>query len=535
MFSRIFRRLFNVSSSAGTAATGASEGASPHARGLEATASHGSAETVAKDLLDAALLHIRGPEVAASRWIAGQPAARLPDLDMRLRSWSVGAFAKWPKQADGLPSLEELDDATRQALLFVGGCHPDGRFRQAILTEGELWPGRLMLSLALIRANDWAAPVRLAAQDVVMHLLAHCDEQAVLGAWPLVLRLLDGERVDAQWVQQGPLEWLLQPGRRNLLDALLRSNCPRTRVWAHAIAFALDEPWSRELRWNAVLDAHPTIALHAFQCGLQDATAGEKQALARHAQRAHSGPVRSLALRTLSELQVPDLMQLLLSAVFDRSAGVRGLAAWLMRQNGEQPELLWRKAIDERSPRQSAVAVSALADCAEATDAFRFEQVLAGSSPKLARQCVRGWIRAEGGASWSLLLATLVMDDRVIGRLFDGASQQWQADITAAQLEALWVSGPLGDIPANRMRQVLATVPLWRRLQLLLDYLPPDSAQQDWHGQLIEDWLHGSGGFSPLDATSRERLLRQLAERPHVMAGDLGARVEQAVLEASFK
>ncbi|WP_152982683.1 hypothetical protein [Stenotrophomonas humi] len=452
-----------------------------------------------------------------------------------MRSWSVAAFAQWPKQADGLPSLEELDDATRQALLFVGGCHPDGRFRQAILAEGELWPGRLTLSLALIRANDWVAPVRLAVQGVVMHLLEHCDEQAVLGAWPLVLRLLDSERVDAQWIQRGPLEWLQQPGRRNLLDALLHSNCPRTRVWAHAIAFTLDESWSRELRWNAVLDTHPTIALHAFQCGLRDATSGEKQVLARHAQRAHSGRVRSLALRTLSELQVPDLPQLLPSAVFDRSAGVRGLAAWLMRQSGEQPELLWRKAIDERSQRHLAVAVSALAECAESMDAFRFEQVLAGSSPKLARQCVRGWVRAEGGASWSLLLATLAMDDRVIGRLFDAAGQQWQAHISAAQLEALWESGSLGDIPANRMRHVLATLPLWRRLQLLLDYLPPDSVQQDWHVQLIEDWLRGSRGFSPLDAPLRERLLRRLAGRPRAMAGELVARVEQAVLGASFR
>jgi HEAT repeat protein len=103
---------------------------------------------------------------AAASLLSGVPVSELPWLDERLRersTWWPGWFSMRPTD---LRALEQFGDS-QPALLRLATCHPSGYVREAALKALESAVDGAELPFLLIRLNDWVAPVRECAQELV--------------------------------------------------------------------------------------------------------------------------------------------------------------------------------------------------------------------------------------------------------------------------------------------------------------------------------------------------------------------------------
>ncbi|MER6958613.1 hypothetical protein [Streptomyces sp. NPDC000618] len=120
---------------------------------------------------------IRSAEAAVLRLAAGT-ALRDAVVVADPRAWLAldeGARAVLPYRLEGLPQWEQaarlpadlsLLDEPRLALAL---CHRDGWTREAALGPAARHPG--LLPLIVVRAADWAAPVRERARKTLCELL----------------------------------------------------------------------------------------------------------------------------------------------------------------------------------------------------------------------------------------------------------------------------------------------------------------------------------------------------------------------------
>lgn len=494
-------------------------------------------------LPDDPLLSVAGTEVHAAlrgfapvgsdgvAWLLAQPPSVLADLDLRMRG-----YHSWQPRISSMPApsaLQAMTPALRQATLFVACAEANGHMRQVGVQCLACWPGHLALSAALLRCNDWVAPVREAAQEAVMALLTQCAVADIVTAWPLATRLRGAGRVDMDWLH-GRLEaWISGAAQRPVLEALLQHADAPTRLIAHTWAFAHDTEWAQAVRARAVLDPDPHVARLALQHLLDHASAAQIETHCRRALSSPSGQVRSGALRALAERDVEGFQAIAEAAVFDRSGGVRRLAGWLLQQrHGATAAHLWRVELDTRSRGRWREALEGLADHAHAEDAARMQALLPSVGLRHRRNCVRGWIRAEGGVTLAILRASLDEDDRAIQAAVSLASQDWTGALDAAALGALWQRG-LGAPQQARLQQRLRqALPLWRHLALLLDYAPEQVAERDWHARLVEAWLAASAGYSPLTPERRQALLARVRQGPHILLATAAERIADALQRA---
>lgn len=476
-----------------------------------------------------AALRGRAPEGSdAITWLLAQPASVLADVELGLRGSRF-----WQPHIPTLPTPSELQAMTpslRQATLFVASAEADGHRRQACVQRLPSWPGHLALSAALLRCNDWVAQVREAAQEAVMTLLAQCAVADIVTAWPLATRLRRAGRVDLDWLHRRLDAWISSPAQRPVLGALLQHADARTRLVAHTLALAGDTEWAQALRARAVLDPDPHVARLALQHLLDHASAAQVETHCRRALSSPSGQVRSRALRALAERNVEDVRAIAETAAFDRSCGVRRLAAWLLQQrHGATAAHLWRVELDTGSRGRWREALSGLADHADAEDAARMQALLPSVGLRHRRNCFRGWIRAEGGVTLAILQASLGEDDRTIQAEISLASQDWTGALDAAVLGALWRDGLDAAQQARLQQRLRRALPLWRHLALLLDYAPAPLAEREWHARLVEAWLAASAGYSPLTPERRQALLRRVQQGPHILPATAAERIAHAV------
>ncbi len=478
--------------------------------------------------LEATLHGLALPGTDGVTWLSAQPPLALVDVDARLRSY-------WVKPSEiGLPgseALQALPSALREAALFVICASADGRTRQAGLRLLDRWPARLTLSIALVRCNDWVTEVRDEAQEAVMLLLERCMVTDIVAAWPLATRLRDAGRVDSTWLEGSLEAWVSRPSQRPVLELLLRHQDVRTRVAAHAMAFNQHLDWTDSVRARALLDADPNVARLGMQHLLDHASIEDIHVHCRRALSSPSGQVRSRALRTLAECQVDGLEAIVEAAVFDRAAGVRRLAAWLMERLGTTRAVqLWRQELDAPSGRRWRQALEGLADHAQPEDAVRLQTWLRDVGLRHRRNCIRGWIRAAGGVSMPILQATLIEDDRFIQHIVTLGQQNWMAALNPATLSMLWRMELSTEAQMRLQQRLCRALPLWRHLALLLDYMPRHAAERDWHARLVDSWLAASGRYSPLMPKLRTSLLERLQKGPHILSTQVAERLAEVVV-----
>lgn len=462
------------------------------------------------------------------RWLHALPPRGLFDLDERWRN-------RWEPYGKELPArLQASADASvvaRAAALLLIGLDDNGHTREAALRMMRAVPSPLTLSCALLRCNDWVAEVRAVAQNVVMDLLAQCAVHHVLAVWPVAVRLRDAQRVDRAWLEGTLFAWLSSPSNRAVLEGLLGHPDARTRRVAHVVALR-SHPDRAALRAHAILDSDPHVSHLALADLLQHGEPGEIETQCALALSAPSSRVRSAALRALAEREVAGLDAYIEAAAFDRSRGVRRLAAWLLQQRQATPAIaLWRDELKHGRRGRWREALEALADHAEAEDVPALRSLLPELSPRHQRNCLRGWVRAEGGASLALLREALEMRGRTVNALLASATVLWAAELDAPRLLAFCHDGPSPAAQAGLLAQ-LTKLPLWQHLDLLLDAAPQHEDERAWHLRLVQDWLRVSGEYSPLGASRRQALVSRLEEGRHALPQAVATQLLAAVRRA---
>ena len=467
-------------------------------------------------------------DVDAVRWLHALDPRGLSGMDERRRSWWA------PRENELYSCLQACPEApleVRAAALFLAGSDGNGHTREAALRMMRAVPSALTLSCALLRCNDWVAEVRAVAQDVVMDLLAQCAVHHVLAAWPVAVRLRDAQRVDRTWLEETLFAGLSSPASRAVLEGLLGHPDARTRRVAHAVALR-SHPDRAALRAHAILDSDPHVSHLALADLLQHGDPGEIEAQCALALSAPSSRVRSAALRALVEREVAGLDAYVETAAFDRSRGMRRLAAWLLQQRQAPPAIaLWRDELTHRRRGRWREALEALADHAEADDVPTLRTLLPELSPRHQRNCLRGWVRAEGGAGLALLREALEIPGRTVNALLASATVLWAAELDAPRLLAFCHDGPSPVAQAGLLAQ-LTKLPLWQHLDLLLDAVPQREDERAWHLRLVQDWLRVSGQYSPLGAARRQALVSRLEQRRHALPEATATRVLAAVRQA---
>jgi hypothetical protein len=452
----------------------------------------------------------------------------LSGMDERRRNW-------WTPRENELYSClqacPKVPFEVRAAALFLAGSDGNGHTREAALRLMRAVPSHLTLSCALLRCNDWVAEVRAVAQDVVMSLLGQCAVQHVLKAWPIAVRLRDAQRVDRTWLEGTLFAWLSSPSHSAVLEGLLGHPDARTRLAAYVVALR-SHPDRAVLRGYALRDSDPHVSHLALADLLQHGEPGEIEAQCVLALSAPSSRVRSAALRALVEREVAGLDAYIETAAFDRSRGVRRLAAWLLQQRQATPAIaLWRDELTHGRRGRWREALEALADHAEAEDVLALRALLPQVSPRHQRSCLRGWVRAEGGVGLALLREALEVPGRTVQALLASASALWAAELDPARLLAFCHDGPSPVAQAGLLAQ-LTKLPLWQHLDLLLDAVPQREDERAWHLRLVQDWLRVSGQYSPLGTSRRQALVSRLEEGrhalPHAVASEVLAAVRRA-------
>lgn len=485
-------------------------------------------EAALRAMIDRILVGIVDEDVDRLRWLQTLSPRGLFNLDERRRSW-------WAPNDDGLLArLQACPDApveVQTVALFLAGSDGNGHTREAALRMMPSVPSHLTLSCALLRCNDWVAEVRVVAQEVVMSLLAQCPVHDVLTAWPIAVRLRDTQRVQRDWLEGSLYAWLSLPSAQAVLEGLLGHPDARTRLAAYAVALQI-HPDLAELRAHALLDGDPHVSHLALDHLLEHGEPAQVEAQCALALSAPSSRVRGAALRALVEREVPGLDAYIEAAAFDRSRSVRRLAAWLLQQRQATPAItLWRDELRHRTRGRWRQALEALGDYAEAGDAPALRSLLPQVSARHRRNCLRGWLRAEDGASLDWLRAALEEQGRTVSTLRARATALWAAELDPVRLMAFCHDGPSTVAQAGLLNQLIR-LPLWQHLDLLLDAVPQRTDEQAWHLRLVENWLRVSQHYSPLGAPRRQALTSRLEEGRHTLPESVAAQVLASVRRA---
>ena len=469
------------------------------------------AEATLRSMIDNHLTGRLHPGENGVRWMHAQGIAVLVDLDAYKRSWQAPAQNEL---LDCLGGSGQLPEAVQRAALFFAGADGNGHNREWALERMPALPGYLTLVSALLRCNDWVARVRLVAQRVAESLLPRCSSAEVLAAWPLVVRLGNAKRVDAQWLRDTFCGWLSAPAQQGILDAMLDHDDARLRLGAYEVALAT-HPDRVEIRARALRDSDPRIARIGFQSLVERGDDADVEAQCRLALTACSGRVRTMALRALVAREPGDVGALIENAAFDRARAVRRLAAYLLRQRQATPAIeLWRTALAQRAPGRWRQALEALADHAEAEDVAGLRTLHAEVSARHQRNCVRGWMRGEGGASLALLRVALESQGHALDRLLATARPHWAGELDAERLMSFCHDGPSPVAQAGLLR-LLPVLPRWQHLELLLAAVPQGADERAWLQRLADNWLQASLGYVPLFTSRRQSLLDTLEQGRH--------------------
>ncbi|MFJ6724009.1 hypothetical protein ACIQPQ_03755 [Streptomyces sp. NPDC091281] len=268
-----------------------------------------------------------------------------------------------------------------ESWLALALCHADGRVREVAVRRAAGRPE--LLPLLVLRAADWAGPVREAARDVLRDRLG--PDTAVALA-PLVVRVARQER-GAYALDL--LTGVLRRAGRDALGALLAGDDRDARRLAYRLAVtdglftpadlarAADDPdvVVRRLGTEAALAAVRNGGAYDDVLGaLLGARDPGVRAAGVTALRAAGRAGEATAFLT------------------DRAAGVRACARYVVRAAGADP-LAWyrRRCADVREPLLPPGAVAGLAECGErAVDADTLRALLTHPAPGVRARAVDG-------------------------------------------------------------------------------------------------------------------------------------------------
>jgi hypothetical protein len=486
-------------------------------------------------LLDQALRFMlpadaQGDPVQVRAFLENLPVERLFDIDERLRSYYGTPFRNWPSTVVEDITSSNMTSSLRQSLLFVAASHSNGRVRQEILESLPTYPGRLTLAAALIRCADWVPEVREAAQRVASQLLDRCVSGDVMAVWPLVIRLQSRGRVATDWFSEHIEGWMLRQESSPWLLSLLHSPNTSVRAWAYEKSIEGNVSLSIDLLDSAIRDPNPRIAFHALRYSSYHCDEARIETLANFGVEASHPVVRRESLRALATLDSDVPRELLHRMLCDPSAGVRSLAAFLLRERyGEQAIDYWRSVIDGDVARPTLGALASVADNAQAEDVMRLKRWLAYPKGIVRMLCLNGIAKAGGTLSDEEFLRLVTSNGLRVQRAIAISVRKGVIPLDNNRLRAMVTSEVETPTIREHLRGLLRELNHWDRLNLILGFHPSKESELLWFVSLLGDWIVDSNRYVPLGSSTRTRLLDLLQSRRAEMDDQAFQTIQEAI------
>ncbi|WP_449339888.1 hypothetical protein [Streptomyces chartreusis] len=223
--------------------------------------------------------------------------------------------------------------------LALALCHPDGRVRAAALTRAREYPD--LLPLIVVRAADWAEPVREPARELLRDAL---DVDAAIALAPLILLVGRRDRGDFGVRLLGEV-LRRAPGER--LGPLYGSADRTVRRFAHRLAVAEGFLSPAELAFAAARDGDAVIQDLCAEAALKTVSGDVGDDVLRPLLTARNPRARSCGVTALRRAGRAAEAERFLT---DRSAVVRACARYVVRQLGTDPLPLYRAWCSELGP-----------------------------------------------------------------------------------------------------------------------------------------------------------------------------------------
>ncbi|MFC4455096.1 hypothetical protein [Deinococcus sonorensis] len=255
------------------------------------------------------------------------------------------------------------DRTPQPAILTLLASHPDGTLREAVVRRLAKVRTPLATAALLVRLNDWAEPVRQAAELAMLDRLDAADLPHLLPNLALILRFAGAVRAPNEHLVRRVLALLAtDPGLAALQDVLPTVDAP-----------------TRLLLAREVLKSGQTLPDALTQLLLQDRSAPIRRAIAAVVEEEQLLPllddpdarVRALALTRWLEASPPTRhAERLASALVDRQATVRMVALGALRHQGLSARDAYLNLDPAQLPeRQLPGWIAGLASQGTATDA----------------------------------------------------------------------------------------------------------------------------------------------------------------------
>ncbi|MFE6942739.1 hypothetical protein [Streptomyces chartreusis] len=252
-------------------------------------------------------------------WVEGRSGSTVSSLIAA----TVGRLRRERGAENAVESVEPL--------LALALCHPDGRVRGAALARAREYPD--LLPLIVVRAADWAEPVRETARELLRDVL---DVDAAVALAPLIL--LVGRRGRGDFGVRLLGEVLRRaPGER--LGPLYGSADRSVRRFAHRLAVAEGFLSPAELARAAARDGDAVIQDLCAEAVLKTVSADVGDDVLRPLLTARNPRARSSGVTALRRAGRAAEAERFLT---DRSAVVRACARYVVRQLGTDPLPLYR-------------------------------------------------------------------------------------------------------------------------------------------------------------------------------------------------
>jgi hypothetical protein len=426
--------------------------------------------------------------------------------------------------------IESLRDTPEQAqaCLFVSACDRSGYVRGQALSDFAHYPGRLALSAALIRCDDWVDPVRREAERLLGRLLLQ-DDSVLFNSLDLALRLRVRARFrDGVWARRIEPS-LRSPRHAQARWALITHPSPPVREWAYA-AIADCDPQHRDDACLAALnDPHPRIALQALRSLSESNRTIDRDAhLARATTFTHAA-VRSEALRQVQRFGLATAREQLRRALLDRSAGPRRVAAYLLKTHYDEDAAgHWRQIAAGADSHDARAALVPLSDCAQLEDVDLLKRWFTHPTPTLRGHALRGLIRAQTPDLQSVLAQATQDRNSKVMKAALAAFANGAAAMTLAILQRGW---DRHDDPGYRAKMIATTtlIDKWQALGFLLRTLAQDSTAQlqKWIVHHLRDWTYTARyRFGTRTDGDTPRLLSLLNDARPRLPDDLANQIE---------
>ncbi|MFD7460810.1 MULTISPECIES: hypothetical protein [unclassified Streptomyces] len=393
------------------------------------------------------------------------------DLDLNVRGWAP--YRALPTRAQAAGPL----DAYGLALAL---CHRDGRVREVAL--GRLLPDHPeLLPLAVVRAADWADPVRDRARDVLRTAL---DPVTAVALAPLIL--LVGRRERGAYAV-GLLTEVLRRTPLDGLAPLLRHRRPAVRRFAHRLAVEEGLLSPAELAHTAARDTDVVVLDLCAQAALAAVREGRgtyddvlpSLLGARHPSARSTGVT---ALRAAGRMEAAEAF------LSDRSGLVRACARYVVRQGGGDPRTVYLGLCARPGdPALPPGAVLGLAECGERADAGLLVASLAHPSRRVRARAVAG-LRLLDAADTERMRALL--DDPAPGVVREAAAALLPS---ASGLPEEWLTERLAAGRPQAVRVAAFRLLIARggvvRLRAAVGLLhDPDPKLRHWAAQTVQRW-----------------------------------------------